>query len=242
LKYLHRAAPTTTAAENSSKPVTVEEKPSPEIGLEPQAASVSPASAGNTSNTVVASTPSAFNSAEGFPTKETIVVSAPDESQEHAITVTPKPIQVSKKSAPRELAPEQQPAAAPAPPSLALTGSNAQDSTLAGIISTPTAVVPTAAPQTLRISQGITQGLLVKRVPPSYPPTAIQMRKEGIVELLATISRTGAISKIRVLSGDPTLAKAATDAVHQWKYRPYLLNNEPVEIETQITVNFKLPR
>ncbi len=81
----------------------------------------------------------------------------------------------------------------------------------------------------------------MKRVPPTYPPTAIQLRKEGSVELLASISRTGAISKVKVLSGDATLAKAAVDAVRQWKYRPYLLNNEPVEIETQITVNFKLP-
>ncbi|HJT70567.1 MAG TPA: TonB family protein [Terriglobales bacterium] len=241
LRYLHRTAPATTATENAPKPAAVEEKPSPDTALEPPVTSGSPAAAGNTNSTVVTSSPSALNAAEGFPTRETIVVSTPDEVPEH-VTVTPKPIQVSKKSAPHEAAQEQQPAAAPAPPSLALTGTNTQDSTLAGIISTPTTVVPTAAPQTLRISQGITQGLLVKRVPPSYPPTAIQMRKEGIVELIATISKTGAISKIRVLSGDATLAKAAVDAVHQWKYRPYLLNNEPVEIETQITVNFKLPR
>ncbi len=81
----------------------------------------------------------------------------------------------------------------------------------------------------------------MKRVPPSYPMSALQMRKEGVVELLATISKTGAISQIKVLSGESTLAKSAVDAVRQWKYRPYLLNGEPVEIETQITINFKLP-
>jgi protein TonB len=70
---------------------------------------------------------------------------------------------------------------------------------------------------------------------------ALQLRKEGAVELTATISREGAITGVKVASGDPVLGKAAADAVRQWKYRPYLLNGEPVEIETQITVNFRLP-
>ena len=61
------------------------------------------------------------------------------------------------------------------------------------------------------------------------------------MELTATISREGAITGVKVSSGDPVFGKAAADAVRQWKYRPYLLNGEPVEIETQITVNFRLP-
>ena len=61
------------------------------------------------------------------------------------------------------------------------------------------------------------------------------------MELLATVSKAGTITAIKVLSGDSALAKSATDAVRQWKYRPYLLNGEPVEIETQVTINFKLP-
>src|ERR1019366_6807782 len=65
---------------------------------------------------------------------------------------------------------------------------------------------------------------------------------EGAVELLATVSKTGDISHVKVVSGDGQLAKAATDAVKQWKYKPYLLNGEPVEIQTQITINFKAPR
>ena len=81
----------------------------------------------------------------------------------------------------------------------------------------------------------------MKSVAPGYPSLAREMRKEGTVELLATISKTGAITKVKVLSGDATLAKSAVEAVRQWKYRPYLLNGEPVEIETQITINFKLP-
>lgn len=68
------------------------------------------------------------------------------------------------------------------------------------------------------------------------------MRTEGSVQLLATISKDGNITHIKVISGDSQLAKAAADAVKQWKYKPYLLNGEPLEIQTQVTVNFKLPQ
>jgi protein TonB len=67
------------------------------------------------------------------------------------------------------------------------------------------------------------------------------MRLEGKVELQANISRSGSISSIKQLSGDLVLGRAAMDAVRQWKYKPYYLNGEPVEVETQVTVNFKLP-
>ncbi len=96
--------------------------------------------------------------------------------------------------------------------------------------------------QTLNISQGVSQGLLLKKVQPTYPRNALQMRIEGAVELMATISKTGDISHIKVLSGDSQLTRAAAEAVKQWKYKPYLLNGEPVEIQTQITINFKLPK
>jgi protein TonB len=96
--------------------------------------------------------------------------------------------------------------------------------------------------QTLSVSQGVSQGLLYKKVAPSYPQNALRMHIEGAVELQATISKEGNISHIKVLSGDAQLARAASDAVKQWKYKPYLLNGEPLEIQTQVTVNFKLPR
>lgn len=96
--------------------------------------------------------------------------------------------------------------------------------------------------QTLSVSQGVSQGLLYKKVAPSYPQNALRMHIEGAVELQATISKEGNISHVKVLSGDAQLARAASDAVRQWKYKPYLLNGEPVEIQTQVTVNFKLPR
>ena len=96
--------------------------------------------------------------------------------------------------------------------------------------------------QTLNVSQGVSQGLLVRKVQPTYPKNALFMRIEGAVELMATISKTGDISHIKVLSGDSQLTRAAAEAVKQWKYKPYLLNGEPVEIQTQVTINFKLPK
>ncbi|HXX00366.1 MAG TPA: TonB family protein [Candidatus Acidoferrales bacterium] len=96
--------------------------------------------------------------------------------------------------------------------------------------------------QTLNISQGVSQGLLMKKVQPVYPRNALSMRVEGTVQLLATISKSGDISAVKVLSGPAQLTGAAADAVKQWKYKPYLLNGEPVEIQTQVTVVFRLPR
>ncbi len=81
----------------------------------------------------------------------------------------------------------------------------------------------------------------MRRVQPTYPANARQARIEGAVQLMATISRDGDISAVKVLSGEPQLARAAVDAVKQWKYKPYLLNGSPVEIQTQVTINFKLP-
>jgi TonB family protein len=100
---------------------------------------------------------------------------------------------------------------------------------------------PTPVLQTVNVSQGVSQGLLVKKVQPKYPPNSLRLRVEGGVQLLATISKTGDISAVKILSGDSQLSHAAADAVKQWKYKPYLLNGVPVEIQTQITVNFKLP-
>jgi len=96
--------------------------------------------------------------------------------------------------------------------------------------------------QALNVSQGVSQGLLMKKAQPVYPRTALTMHVEGTVQLMATIAKSGDITAIKVLSGPPQLTGAATDAVKQWKYKPYLLNGEPVEIQTQVTVVFRLPR
>jgi len=90
-----------------------------------------------------------------------------------------------------------------------------------------------------RVSGGVEQGLLIQEVKPVYPPLARQAGVRGEVILQAVIGKDGRIEHLRVISGNPWLAKAARDAVIQWRYRPYLLDGEPVEVETQITVNFK---
>lgn len=84
------------------------------------------------------------------------------------------------------------------------------------------------------------EGNLIHRVQPDYPPLARQVRIQGQVVLRAMISREGAIENVQALSGHPMLIPAAIDAVRQWRYRPYVLNGEPVEVETQVTVNFVL--
>jgi protein TonB len=96
--------------------------------------------------------------------------------------------------------------------------------------------------QRVNVSQGVSRGLLVKQIQPAYPQNALMLRVEGKVQLLATVSKNGDISALKILSGDPILARSAADAVKQWKYKPYLLNGEPVEIQTEVTVNFTLPR
>jgi TonB family protein len=134
----------------------------------------------------------------------------------------------------------QSKAAAPdAPAAPSLIGMGAPSAGLPNLGTSNTNVKPTL--QTLSVSQGVSTGLLYKKVAPSYPQNALRMHIEGTVELMATISKSGDITHIKVISGDAQLTKAASDAVKQWKYKPYLLNGEPVEIQTQVTVNFKLP-
>jgi protein TonB len=95
-------------------------------------------------------------------------------------------------------------------------------------------------PQRVRISQGVTKGLLIRRVEPSYPTLARAARVQGEVVLTAIISVTGEIENLQLVSGHPMLVPAALTAVKQWRYKPYLLNGQPTEVETTITVIFTL--
>jgi periplasmic protein TonB len=126
-----------------------------------------------------------------------------------------------------------------APSAIGMAG-NTDTKALANISSTPLSV-PKPSPQMLKVSQGVMEGLVLKRVQPRYPTQALQMRIQGPVQMQATISKTGDIENLKVVSGDAVLARAAQEAVKQWKYKPYYLNGEPLQIETQILVNFKLP-
>jgi protein TonB len=137
------------------------------------------------------------------------------------------------------------------PPTMAATGvvggvpGGVPGGSMGGVIgsvlsSTPVAVPKIATPQRVRVSGGVSQGLLIRKVPPAYPPLARQARIQGVVVLQAQISKEGNIENLQLISGHPMLAPAAIEAVKQWKYKPYLLNGEPVEVDTQVQVNFTL--
>jgi len=119
---------------------------------------------------------------------------------------------------------------------------------IGGIISSTSslAAVPKLAPKSVvpvervRVSQGVTKGLLTNRVEPTYPPVAREAHIHGEVVLTAIIDKDGNIENLQLVSGHPMLAPAAINAVKQWRYKPYLLNGQAVEVETTITVNFEL--
>lgn len=94
--------------------------------------------------------------------------------------------------------------------------------------------------QRVRISSGVSEGLLVKKVAPVYPELARQARIQGTVILEAIIDPDGNIESLKLISGHPLLAPAAIEAVKHWRYRPYLFNGAPVSVDTQIQVNFEL--
>jgi protein TonB len=138
-----------------------------------------------------------------------------------------------------------------APPQMAVTGvvggvpGGVPGGSMGGVIgsvlsATPVAVPKMATPTRVRVSSGVSSGLLIRKVSPTYPPLARQARIQGTVILQAQISKDGSIQNLQLISGHPMLAPAAIEAVKQWKYKPYLLNGEPVEVETQVQVNFTL--
>ena len=117
---------------------------------------------------------------------------------------------------------------------------NSGTATMPPATSSPAATPKIAPPTRIRVSSGVENGLLTQRVNPAYPPLARQARIQGVVLLQATISKQGDIEDLQTISGHPMLIPAAMQAVKQWKYKPYLLNGQPVEVETQIQVNFYL--
>jgi len=108
--------------------------------------------------------------------------------------------------------------------------------------STSRPVVRQAPKGPVHLSSGVVAGLLIQKTTPVYPAIAIAMRAEGTVILQATISASGTIDNLRAVSGPPILQQAAMDAVRNWRYRPYLLNGQPVEVETTINVIFSMNR
>jgi TonB family protein len=97
-----------------------------------------------------------------------------------------------------------------------------------------------AVPGRVRVSPGVEQGLVITKVPPQYPPEAKDAHIQGLVLMNVIVDKEGNVANVQLISGHPLLAPAAIDAVKQWKYKPYLLNETPVEVETQVHVNFTL--
>jgi protein TonB len=118
-----------------------------------------------------------------------------------------------------------------------LGGNGAIDGAFNGHARPVIKVVPS---KPVAISSGVAAGMLIQRKPPVYPPIAKSAHVSGTVELHATISKNGTIKDLHVVSGPAMLRQAAVDAVRDWRYKPYRLNNEPTEVETTITVIFAL--
>jgi protein TonB len=97
-----------------------------------------------------------------------------------------------------------------------------------------------ATSKTVNLSAGVAQGMLIQKTSPIYPPIAKSARVSGTVVLQATISKTGSIQGLRAVSGPEMLRQSALDAVRTWRYKPYTLNNEPVEVDTTVKVIFNL--
>lgn len=112
-------------------------------------------------------------------------------------------------------------------------------SSLDGTGTRPVLATPPVPSRPIRVSH-MDPGSLIYQVQPVYPPLARAARVEGPVVLAALISKDGTIENLRVVAGRPMLVSSAVEAVSKWRYRPYILNSEPVEVETQITVNFLL--
>lgn len=122
------------------------------------------------------------------------------------------------------------------------TGDRASRSVIPGALGDGPSIAPppqAASTRPLPVSHWA-EGNLIYRVQPNYPSLARQARIQGTVELRAIISKMGTIENLSVLSGHAMLVPSAVEAVKHWRYRPYLLNGEPIEVETEITVNFIL--
>jgi periplasmic protein TonB len=160
-----------------------------------------------------------------------------DNGQLRTPTAIPKKVQMIKED-------EPPPSAGPAGVVGGVPGGvpgGAMGGVLGSVMSSvPSAVPKVATPTRVRVSQGVSQGLLVHKVTPQYPPLAKQARIQGVVVLQALIGKDGNIQNLHVVSGHPMLTTAALEAVKEWKYKPYYLNGEPVEVETTINVNFSL--
>jgi protein TonB len=175
------------------------------------------------------------------PSEQAHAIEHPAESNlAHGVVIMPRTIPGHIKAIQEESGPPQ--VALSGPYVFGGTGSGDPNGILHSL-GKPSSALPAlpspAAAHAPRVSH-MMEGNLIRRVQPDYPPIARSARIQGQVVLAAIISKEGTIEKLRVLAGHPMLVHAAVEAVSQWRYRPYILNSEAVEVETQITVNFSL--
>ncbi len=231
----HPAAPAATPqATQTTFPPTFDDSTAP-----PAQQAAAPAPEAHPASTQPAPTETANRFAHPAPTVAPDRVTAPA-----APAPTPKsapaPLQVKTQlqRAKTAVAPQE---ASPEAPSIAGLGSTSSTQALSAM-AVPSQPASAVVLGTQRVSQGVSDGLLIKKVQPVYPAQALQMHVEGAVVLQATIAKDGSIRNVKAVSGSPILVRAASDAVRQWKYRPYTLNGQPVEIDTQISITFKAPK
>lgn len=169
---------------------------------------------------------------------------------EHATTVTRRfsAALVAPTVIPKRINNVQELAAAPdlIVPGATNEASSQINNVLPGVLNSAVVPPPPPAPskpkptQRLRIATGVAEANLIRKVMPVYPALAKSARVQGTVEFTAIISKEGTIENLKLVRGHPLLVQAAKDAVLQWRYRPTLLNGEPVEVLTDIIVNFTL--
>ncbi|MGA2905957.1 MAG: energy transducer TonB [Candidatus Korobacteraceae bacterium] len=165
------------------------------------------------------------------PTEPTRVASKLDDALRLPATIPKTAPTVNKEDAPPSVAtgvPGSVPGGVP----------SALPNTVIDVVRSIPATDANVAPRKVTVSSGVAQGLLVHQVAPQYPAQAKQLGIAGTVVLQVVIGKDGTVHDVRALRGNPMLTQAAVDAVKQWRYRPYSLNGEPVEADTQISVKF----
>lgn len=176
------------------------------------------------------------------------------------VKVAPRQFDAGKLLAPKEIPKEiaeikeeEMPPMATAPGVVGGVPGGVPGGTAGGVIGGIIGSVPAAAPppppppkpkpetpKQIRVGGNVQAAKLVRQPKPSYPPLAKQARIQGTVRFNAVIGKDGSIQNLQLVSGHPLLVPSAQEAVRQWVYQPTLLNNEPVEVVTQIDVNFTL--
>jgi len=186
---------------------------------------------------------------QGKPNPSTLVQATPDTGAPAAqVPAVRSEMMNTQLNAPARISKDvkgQERDGAPPPASFATGGLEGLGGTSAGAVGSvfgkqAAPKVRIETPRIVTISSGVAQGMLTLKTTPVYPPIAKTARVSGTVVLQATISKSGQIENLRVVSGPQMLRQSAADAVRAWRYKPYMLNNEPVEVETTVSVVFSL--